>query len=332
MIASTMLMTVWAILGVVGICGAAMYAGLETGTYAVNKVRLELRTAEGDGQAVRLSRMLANPPQMLATLLIGTNAMQNLAIAGSVAVLHELGASNPDALTTLVMTPVLFVLAEMLPKNLFRISAEWWTYHLSRFLSVSSAVCRYTGLSPLVSGFSRGLVWLWHGRGGEKGPLEPRQRVRSFLAEGYAHGVLSEAQSTMAEAVISLGSTPLSQVMVPLGRVVAIAEDCTRAQFEQALRDHSFSRVPVYRDQRSNIIGLVNIYDVLLDPDTTCPPAKHIQPALTLAEEADVAKALVTMQRARRPMAVVIGHGGRAVGVVTMKDLAEQIVGELAAW
>ena len=147
-----------------GVLASAVFAGMETGIYVLNKVRLELRTARDDHAAKRLSRALGRPQEMLGALLIANNASLYLVTALTVVLFTRAGSGNPHLYTMMVVTPLLFVLGEMLPKNLFRVAGETLTYRLSWLLAGLMFVCRWLGLTLLITGLSRVILAMMPGR------------------------------------------------------------------------------------------------------------------------------------------------------------------------
>lgn len=325
--------TFWVIAMVLSVPASAIFSGLETGTYVLNKARLELLASRNDPRARRLAHFVARPQELLSVLMVSNNAANFLATSASVALFTLAGSERTELYTTLIITPVLFVLAEMVPKNLFQSASETLTYRLSWILAGAAGICRWTGLTFLVASFSRGMLWLYNRRASEVAqPLAPRQRVSSILAEGYAHGVLTQFQSAIADRVMQIASTTVRQVMVDLSRVVSIPVDCPRDHFVQTVRGSNYSRLPVWRDKPANIVGIVNIYEVLCDPSPQASPAQHMFEPIRLSASLDVAQALVALQRAHRSLGVVVDGAGRAMGIVTIKDLVEEIIGELEVW
>jgi putative hemolysin len=118
--------------------------------------------------------------------------------------------------------------------------------------------------------------------------------------------------------------------MVPLPQVAMAERGAERADLLELLRERRFSRIPVYEGQRANVVGMVNILDVASAPEAGI--ARIMREPLKLPRWTSVADALWTLRQARQQLAVVVDPAGRAVGIVTVKDLVEEIVGELEAW
>jgi len=315
----------------VALCG--LYCGMETGLYVLNRIRLDLRASAGSRPARRLAGLLRHGEMLLAVLLIGTN-LTSYAATWAIATMFLLGGVGPHAAeiyTELTATLALFVLGDSVPKNIFRLRAERLMYRLSGLLRASSAVFTVTGLAPLVRGASAAVLWL--ARRGRQGPGLAQERVAEILAEGQAGGAMTHVQSVMADRVMRLRDVRLRNVMVPMGKVASVRGDASRDEMLRAAQNSSFSRLAV-RDAAGQVVGVLDVYDVLAD-EAVQRPAERMSEPLVLPAEATVTDALYHMQRAHKRLAVVAGpgkDGARHVGIVTIKDLVEEIVGELEAW
>lgn len=326
------LQTVLAFAGLIlGLAGAGLYSGLETGLYVLNRIRLELRAVQGDRAAARLSRALARMRETLAALLVGNDVASYLATLSVVALLELAGVRRVGLYTALLAGPLLFTLGQVLPKNLFRVASETLTYAFSGVVAVTIKLARWTGISPVLMLISRAVLWLGPTARADQAESDPRQRIATLLAEGHAQGVLTPIQSHMANRVVSLRSTRVREVMVPLSRVAGIPINCSRERFLRALASLRHSRLSVWRDRPSNIVGILNVYDVLFDENPAAKPADHVTEPIRLLDQLSVSQALVTLQRAHQSMGLVVNAMDRLVGIVTVQDLIEEIVGELEA-
>lgn len=314
----------WAAL-LIGMTLSFLYSGMETGNYVVNKIRLELRAEAGQRRAVRLHALLAETDTPLIVVLVGNNLANYLASVGMFLIVQS------EAYSALILTPLVFVFCELLPKNLFHRHGESLAYVFGGFLSLSRRLFAATGLVGLI----RGIVWLVTrlvGRGptGVSGALGGgRWQMASILAEGRASGALTHAQSLIAERVVNIRQIGLRDVMVPLEEAALVSESVTKEQLRRLLTEGCPSRLGVFRDGRDDIVGVLNVYEALLD-ETGAPPSSHAAPAVRLPEGLSVTEALVQLQLQRAVVGIVCSEKDRVVGLVGVRNLVEEIVGELA--
>lgn len=323
------LVVLWAALALSLVC-SFLFSGLETGTYSLNKVRLELRASSGHRGAKRLAELMAGGDTLLVVLLIGNNVVNYVATWSIVRLFLLAGAREHAAslYTELVATTALFILGESLPKSLFRLHAERAVYGWSWFLRAAKWLFLVTGLLPLVRGVSWAMLRLV--RRGKSGPTLSEERMAEIFAEGQAGGVMTHVQTVMADRVMRLRSVSLAAAMVPIDKAATVAPDEPRQELLRLVASTNYSRLPV-RDGGGRIVGVLDVYDVLAREEVQRPSECMTEP-LVLTDSYSVSDALYHMQRAHKRMAVVTAPSGRHVGIVTIKDLVEEIVGELEAW
>ncbi len=312
------------------VLAAAFHSGSETGLYCVNQLRARLRAEQGSAPARSLQHLLSRPRLAISTMLVGTNI--GLYVA-TVVCTHQLRdtalAARADLYSSLIMPPVLLIFAEIIPKSLFQHHAEKLMYRVARPLRVSEAL--FYPLSALLRAVS-GLPYLLLGRRApDRRPLVTDESFRFYLGRGAADGVLSSYQRRMAENILRLKSMRLGAALSPLEEVVMVAEGAPPGELHRLMREHRYSRIPVYRKERDDITGVVNVIDVASAPESA-GPAELAREVMSLPLETSVADALSRFRDAKEQFAVVTDEEGRAVGVVTVKDLVEEIVGELEAW
>ncbi len=323
--------TIWLAILLISEAFDAIYCGMETGAYVLNKIRLDLRAEKASRPARLLQRMLSRPNNFLTVLLIGTNLSRYLATF-SIASMFVLSGYGEYAewYTLAVATPLLFVLGDAVPKNVFRRLAETLMYRLAWFLKFSNLLFKFTGISLLVRGISAALLSL-AGAGRRKPPLQGHP-LSWVLAEGRASGVLTHFQSVMADRVMNIADVTLADVMVPMRKAATAPQDVGRAELVELIRHHNYSRMPML-DEADRVVGVLDIYDVLADgEDDSSRPAEKMTPPLYLPAGTPVTDALYQMQREHSAMAVVEGEDSGHIGIVTIKDLVEEIVGELEEW
>ena len=245
---------------------------------------------------------------------------------------HYYAETRAELYTTLIVAPVIFVFGEVLPKNLYQRHANRLVRSSTWPLVGSYFLCRALGLMGLLKGISRIVVRVFSPSETDETELvHPRQEVVALLREGLGHGVLSEQQSLTVERVMRLQQVRVGHVMIPRSRTAVVRLGADREHVLESIGRHDFSRLPVCTADPRRIVGVLNVYDVLR-ADAQATVEQLMRPPLRVRPEESVMGCLVRMQRARQPMAVVETGGDRAVGIVTIKDLVEEIVGELAAW
>lgn len=318
------------LIALVGVILAALYSGLETGLYTINRVRLTVLAAGRDPAALRLREMLQRAPRTLAVVLIGTNAGNYMATYGLAGIMHGAGLSDWGLIVieVAVVTPVLFVFSETLPKDLFCTHTDRWTYRLSSMISVSAALFTVTLLLPSVRLVTSSITWLLRGHG--RTPVTARQRISHLIREGVGAGVLSPSQAVLTDRALTLRTQRIDQVMVPWRTVVALPLDASGPSRASLVRRHAFTRFPVV-DRAGRVRGVFAWSDLVVGPTAETSDLMH-EP-LTFPPDTRVLTALGAMREQRQPMAVVEDPStGRPLGLVTLKDLVEPLTGELAAW
>ncbi len=307
----------------------ALYCGMETGVYVINKIRLDLHAEGGHRSASYLQRMLRDPRRMLAVLLIGTNIARYVSTFAITAMFLMAGAGErAEFYTVAVATPLLFVVGDALPKSVFQRLGERPVYAFTWLLRASAVVFRVTLLSPLVVAVATMLMWLTGRR--DRGAPMGHEGLHIALAEGHASGAITHFQSVMADRVMNISEVRLLDVMTPMRRVVKAPVTVEREELLELYRRHSVSRI-VLTDESGQVTGLLNFYDALT-AEAGQPPACGMTSPLVLPESLPVAEALVRMQTRHAVMAIVEHADGRHVGIITIKDLVEEIVGEIEAW
>ena len=302
----------------------------ETAFTRVNRIRVLALAEDGDKRAQRLVEMLDSPVTTLNSVLLVLLASQ-LGSATLVGVLMErlLGPIGV-AVGTVLEVAVFFVFAEVAPK----------TYAIQH---TERAALRITPLLHLLSTFpplrllSRGLIGLANvvlpGRGLRQGPFVTEEEIRTMADVAADEQAIESQERLLIHSIFEFGDTLVREVMTPRPDMVAVeAEDTVASAIQQAI-DRGFSRLPAYEDSTDNISGLVYLKDLVsLDRAGrgSDPVRVAVRPAVFVPEQKRVAELLREMQQKQFHMAIVVDEYGGTAGLVTMEDLLEEIVGEIA--
>lgn len=314
---------------------SGFYSGTEMGLYCVNPIRLRLQAAQRPTRSIRwLTTLVQSREQSVLAILLGTNvANYLLTVFGSEWLVHVAGV-NPahvEFYAAAILAPLVFVLGDVVPKNWFQLEANKLMYRSAGVLQVTVTLFRYTGLVSLLGMMTRiGARFAgddpqadaWQGARGE---------VMGLLREGAAAGAMTPEQGEFMENVMMLSTIRVGQIMIPREQVTTLPLGATRRQFRQVIENSRHSRLPVLDANQSEVLGVVYVKDTLAEAlDGNATDAMH--PPLIISANETASKALIRMQQSKEAMAIVTGPNRQYVGIITIKDVVEEIFGELPEW
>jgi putative hemolysin len=314
----------------VGVLLSALYSGLETGLYTINHIRLDVRAAANIPSALRLKAFIDKPTRMLAVLLVCNNIANYLASYGT-AMLLDQTSFNPwvsIGVTAMCLIPILFIFGEILPKDLFRSRSDSLTYTYSSALKWADTLFLWTGIVPVIS-FIGNSSQKFLGTESDIEP-SPRRRFGLLFKEGLGTGAISNEQTTLADRVLTMRSLTVANEMVPWARVSCVNIDVTSSQRNAALKNSQYTRFPVI-DKSGYVQGVLPAIAALLELEK--PTSEIMRPVQSIESTMSVGKAIKQVRESGQPMAIVTSPNSKIpIGLVTLKDLVEPLVGELAAW
>ena len=324
----------WSAACVVLLLAGAFFSGTEMGLYCVNRLRARLQAERRPGLGNRaLWWMLRHPQETVIGILLGNNFVHYLLTVSAtilaVDVLH-LGPTKANFYMAAILSPLVFVFGDVVPKNWFQRDADRLMNQAAPLLGACLMFLRYTGVLWVFRQLTRFVLWL-AGHGTLKDLDSPRAEVVGLLREGGAHGAITAEQAQIIERVINLSQISVGSIMVPQRRVVSVSVDADRTTLDHIIESSRFSRLPVVGRNRRSIVGVVDIHDILAD-EGGHPIEGYMQPALTIPASESAAAALVQLQKAEATLAIVTDSRHGVVGIVTLKDVVEEIFGELPEW
>lgn len=305
---------------------SAMFSGIETGIYTLNRVRLALQVGRARAAAVRLLAEIRFPNRLLATLLIGNACAHDLGSLAIAHILEFLGVSPLAgiAVNACVLLPLIFVFGETLPKELFRVHTDRWTYSCVGFLRIFRVLFTVIGLVPLITWLGS-LIVHRVGLGGSV-TLDARQRFLELFKESTS--AIGERQVAMADRVMQLGELTLREVMTPWKDADVVREQASPSEVRDLLRGSTHSTYPLV-DRGNRCVGVVSAMDVLVTPEAS--PGALARAAITLDQGTRVDEAIRILQE-RGGTLVVVRDGDREAGVSSLRDMLESVVGSFRAW
>ena len=319
-----------------------LFSGSETGLYQLSRIRLRLGVERKKLPFIILSRCFHDSSGLLLSLLIGNNLVNYLATSLVTSeFLGRLGAGHEhraEFFATLLMVPILFVFSELIPKNIFLYRADVLMPYFSPVLYTFYKPLNWSGILPalkFISGFFARLMGL---AASSKTFITSAQRhkVRAILQDTHEEGILSPLQSDIINRLVGISNVHIGSVMTPIQSVETVDVNSDYSALLNKLNKCPFTRLPVTEGGAGNIIGFINIYEVLSSSEKFASLRALINPIRRLDTDVSVIDAMNIMQKENQKIVLVIkaSHFGRErpVGIVTMKDLVEELLGELAEW
>ncbi|MBA3396490.1 MAG: HlyC/CorC family transporter [Deltaproteobacteria bacterium] len=322
-------MTTQSLAFVLGGCvvAQAFFVGSEVAFSACDRNRLRGRAAGGAAKAARAERMLAIPQVTLATTLVGANLATLIAVLAIGIELAERGKSLLWA--PLFAVPPLLVLGHLLPKAIVQAHADTLVDSFANPLRLMSFVLR--PIVAVVGGYAALLTKIT--RTDRKKAFVTRDEL-ALLIESEPQTdkpEISADEREMIANVFELSEYKVDELMVPLSELTALPEDAPIAEAALEVADKQHSRMPIYRSRVDDIIGIVHVFDILqasnaIDARTVGSLA---HPPIYVPETMKASDLLVQLQSEQQHLAVVVNEYGSAVGICTIEDLLEIIVGDI---
>ncbi len=309
----------------------AFFAGAETAVVSASKGRIDALVQQENIRALHIKKLWQEPDKLLGIVLAGDNLMST---AAGVAGLQLLAFALPgrkglhELLNTVVMTFLLMVLCEILPKTTFRAKADSLALRSAPGLWISSRIFR--PVVVLVTKLTNLIVKMAAEQDAEETQRRMREELKLVTRMGEKEGILGREQLRMIQSVLDLDTMTLERVMTPLVDVIALPKGASVEEFFRMAAETGYSRIPVYEDRVDNMVGIVNVLDVLYAkvPVPTINP--FIRPDIRHEPESKrVYSLLRELRRSRKAMVFVVDEYGGVVGLVTIEDLIEEILGDI---
>lgn len=324
---------------------AGLFAGAETGLYRLSRLRLRLGVEKKRLSFIILGKCLHDSSGLLLSMLIGTNLAHYLAtsivtfIFLSYVFLKKAGSEHSAELfATLLTAPTLFVFSELIPKNIFFYRADSLMHYLSPLLYTFHKVLSFCGVVPLLK-FVSGLFARSAGLASSPKTVitsAQRHKVQAILQDTHEEGILSSVQTDIINRLVSISNIHIRSVMIPINNVQIVDVNSDNSALLSKLKKCAFTRLPAVEGWAGNIIGFINIYETLTSAEQFANLQKFVKPIRKLDANTTVTDTINIMQRENQKIVLVMRAGRtgreRPIGIVTMKDLAEELLGELAEW
>jgi putative hemolysin len=308
----------------------AFFAASEIALVSADELKVRAESERGSKRSTMLGRLLESRDRIVALTLTGANLATVCAAVLLTAFLSRYGSSS-SFLAPFILTPLTLLLGESIPKLLTLRDPHRWALFAARPLRLLSSV-----LAPLLS-FETVISRMLRRVVGVPAEVQSVFLTREDLMRlarrpqdlTSAPDGIQPVEQQMISRIFRFSRAGARKAMVPLVQVDAIPEETTLAGAIEAVRRDGFSRIPVFRNRITDIVGIVHVFDLLQAPDLTRPVNEVMRSVSYFPESMPLDEALVAMQRTGENLAVIVDEYGGASGIVTLEDLLEEIVGEI---
>lgn len=302
----------------------------ETAHIALSKIRLKNLLKKGAKNAPIVQRLVLNMDTFIATILVGNNIV-NTAISAIVTVLfvERFGSSWGIVISTFVTVFFILILCEITPKIL----ATQYPGNMALITAplMEKIIKIFRPVAVIFSGISKFLIRLFGGSVKPRSPLITEEELRLMIEVGKDEGVLSDEERKMFHRIFEFGDMKVSDVMVPKDKMVAININLSQEEALGLISEEGHSRFPVYKDSLDNIVGIVYIRDLLyiLIEKGLVVFNDIIHSVYFVPQDKKVSELLIDFQKMKVQIAIAVDKNKKTVGMVTLEDLLEEIVGEM---
>ncbi len=308
---------------------SAFFSGSETALIALNRYRLRHLAQEGHPGAIRAQRLLAHPDRLITLILLGNNFVNVLITQLATYLGYRLFGNTGVAFATGVLTLALLLFAEVTPKTFAAVHSERLAFPAAFVFAPLMKLA--APLVWVVNGAARLLLKVLRVPEQHPGAMDlSRDELRTLMSEST--GPLPESQREMLLGLLDLDRRTVEDIMVPRNELVGIDLEDDWEDIVEELRNSQYTRLPVWRGSLDNILGFVHLRKLipLMVQDELTPQAleEAIRPPLFIPEGTTLLQTLANFRRERRRVALVVDEYGDILGLATLEDLLEEIVGE----
>lgn len=305
---------------------SAFFSASETAFTSASPIRLKKRAADGDRRAAQALKLLDSYDILLSVILIGNNVVNITAAALSTALFVSLMGDRGITVATIVLTILTLVFGEVSPKTVAKENPEPLALAFTPALQVIMVLVR--PLALLLQQIQR-LVLALVGSPEDKTITE--EELMSIVDEVEEGGNIEAREGALIRSAILFDDQYVRDVYTPRVKVVAVSEEDSYEDVHEVFMDSGFSRLPLYRENIDNILGVIHVKDfyAALLADERPPLTDLAKPLAFILQNRDLARLMSALQRDKSHMAVVTDEYGGTVGIVTLEDIIEELVGDI---
>lgn len=309
------------------ICLSAFFSSAETSMTTVNKIRIQTLADQGDKNAQTLLNVVEDSGKLLSTILIGNNIVNISASSLATTLTMRLFGNAAVSISTGIITLLVLIFGEITPKTLATVHAEKMALSYAKVIRILMFVL--TPIIFIINKLAQGVLTLMRVDSSVKGNTITEHELRTLVNVGHEEGVIESEERQMIYNVFDFGDSQAEDVMIPRIDVTFADVNSSYEDLVGLFRDEKHTRFPVFEDTTDNIIGIINVKDLLLTSKEDFSVRKILREAYFTYEYKKTSELLMEMKENSVTFAVVLDEYGATSGIVTLEDLIEEIVGDI---
>lgn len=306
---------------------SAFFSSSETALTTVSRIRMRSLAEEGNRRAARVLTVTDNSAKMLSAILIGNNIVNLSASSIATALAIELFGSAGAGIATGILTILILIFGEISPKTMATIRAEKLSLRFSGIILILMKVL--TPVIFIINALAMIVLRIFGVDPTEKNRGMTESELRTIVDVGHESGVIETEEKEMINNVFDFGDAEAKEVMVPRIDMTFVQADSTYEEVLEIYREDRFTRLPVYEEDTDDVIGILNIKDLLLCDKENFSLRQLMREPYFTYEYKNTAELLIEMRSSSINIAIVLDEYGTTAGLITLEDLVEEIVGEI---
>lgn len=306
---------------------SGFFSSAETAISSVNRVRIRSLAEEQNKRAILLQKILDQNSKILSTILIGNNIANIAASSITTTFVIKIWGNYAIGIATGILTGLVLIFGEIVPKTMALNKAEKIALNYAPILHF--LLILFTPLVFLIDSFSNAMLRLLGIENNQHDAMTETD-LKTYVAVGHEDGVLEQEEREMILNVVDMDHSNVKDVMIPRINMVSIEDTCTYEECLTLFRESMYTRIPVYHEEPENIIGLINIKDfIFIENREAFSLSSILRKAHFTFEYKNTSDLMMELRQESQTVSFVLNEYGSCVGMVTMEDLLEEIVGEI---
>lgn len=307
---------------------SAFFSSSETALTTSNKIRMRTLAEAGDKRAARVLRVTSDQGKMLSAILIGNNIVNLSASSLATTLAIKIFGSMGAGIATGILTFLILIFGEVSPKTMATIRADKLALGVSGIIEFLMKIL--TPVIFIINKLSMGFLFLLRVKPDAEAKTMTEEEIRTIVDVGQESGVIENTERDMIHNLFDFGDAEAKEIMVPRIDMTFVQADATYEEVLRIFREDKFTRIPVYEDSTDQIIGILNMKDLLLqDSSEKFSVRNYLREPYFTYEHKNTADLFLEMRKSSISLAIVLDEYGATAGLVTLEDLLEEIVGEI---